>query len=143
VRCLKDGMIVLVSVPTVWAALCDFNSRSKWAAPQYRLELVTEEVLREGTQISCNMGLGEGSLFVGKLNYSHELMMLGVIGKTPLHVCFKLTEILDGSYVEVCLGLDNEPSLEEEVQLVYYRDWMLDQLRTIKRQAELAPRTRR
>jgi len=141
VNWVKDGKVVLVSGPTAWVALCDFNGRSKWAGSKYRLQMISEEPLREGTQMFCDMGFGRGMLFVGKLNRPYNLTMLGAIGETQIHVCFQITEILDGSYVEIRLELDQEPSLEE-LQLACYREWAIDQLDTIKRRAELAPRTR-
>jgi len=141
VSCVKDGMVVLVSGPTAWAALCDFNGRSKWANPKYRLQMIPEALLREGTQMVCDMGFGEALLFVGKLNRPCDLTMLGTIGGIQVRVCYKITEILDGSYVEVCMELEHESSLEE-LQLACYREWAVDQLATIKKRAELAPRTR-
>lgn len=137
----RNGTITLVSGKTVWAALCDFSGRSKGVSLYYKLKMVTKEPLREGTQIWCRMGFGEGVLFVEDLDPPNGFTMTGIVGGIQARVSFRIVDILDGGYVEICIELDNEAVLEES-QLAFLREWMIDQINAIRRQAELAPKVR-
>lgn len=137
----EDGITILVSEVTAWAALCDFTGRSKWVALNYKQQLISEEPMQYGTHIRCDVGYGECLLSVQEFDPPHRLVIVGTIGTARLRVSYKVMDILDGAYVGVCLELDND--LEEEgSQLAVFREWAIDQLNSIKRQAELGPRMR-
>ena len=137
----ENGITILVSEVTAWAALCDFTGRSKWVSLNYTQQLISEGPMQGGTHIRCDMGYGECLLSVQEIDPPHRLVIAGTIGTAQLRVSFEVMDILDGSYVGVCLELDNEPK-EEGSQLAVFREWAIDQLNSIKRQAELGPRMR-
>jgi hypothetical protein len=87
------------------------------------------------------MGFGEGVLFVEDLDPPNGFTMTGIVGGIQARVSFRIVDILDGGYVEICIELDNEAVLEES-QLAFLREWMIDQINAIRRQAELAPKVR-
>jgi len=142
----EDVIIVLVSGATAWTSLCDFSGRSRWAASQYQKLSSSDEFIGENTTIFCNMGCGEGLLLsVEELdppNYVHMsgLGDSGVFRGVKLHFTFKVVDILDGARVEVFVELDEHNHTDGPV-LSIVREWASDQLNTIKRRAELAPRT--
>ena len=141
-----DAIIVLVSGATAWTSLCDFSGRSRWAAPQYQKQSSTGELIGGHTVFFCDMGFGEGLLLsVEELDPPNYLYMRGignsgVFREVELHLTFKVVDILDGARVEIFVELDERNDTDGPV-LSIVREWASDQLNTIKRRAELAPRT--
>ena len=65
--------------------------------------------------------------------------MLGSVQEVYLKIEFTVVDILDGARVGACIELDGMDTKEDELSFCV-DDWITDQLRSIKRHAESAPK---
>lgn len=138
-RTWSNGIIVFAFGTTAWESLRNFSSRSRWFAPQFHPNGVGIELMEEGTTILCDMGFGVFSLSVHELKAPDYICMLGSVQEVYLKIEFTVVDILDGARVGACIELDGMDTKEDELSFCV-DDWITDQLRSIKRHAESAPK---
>ena len=138
-RTWSNGIIVFAFGVTAWESLRNFSSRSRWFAPRFQHKGIGEESMDEGTIILCDMGFGSCSLSVHELKAPDYLCMLASVQEVYLKIEFTVVDILDGAHVGVRIEMDAMDT-QEDVLSVCVDDWITDQLRSIKRHAEAAPK---